>query len=210
MTPEIQVNGKTVEVDLTGAETLSDIIAIVTDKSFEPDETIVNAIVNDQKMDKASLASMADVPASEISSVSLSTVKSPQAKTAELLNEMGNYLNGLSSGIGEVADVFRVGSPEKANAMLLDALGGLSAFVELIQATKMVSKTDLSIISKDGVTMESLEERLLGVLRDFQKGQEDNDWVTVADLLEYELSPLLEGWISLIPEMEKALLGNDH
>ncbi|MGK7345956.1 MAG: hypothetical protein ACNS63_09135 [Candidatus Nitrospinota bacterium M3_3B_026] len=207
MAPQIKLNGETIQVDPAGAETLSGLLKLISEERFGPDEVITDIVVNGERLEPEEAADFAvDAPLGQISSLSLTTASSPQAKGAQLLAEMGEYLKRLTGGMSLLADTFRVGKPEEANTLLVDALSGLSAFVELLQTAKMLSRTDLSSLTLDGESMTSMEEKLLGVLTDFKEGQEAGDWVTVADLLEYELAPQLDWWKGFIPKMETELL----
>jgi len=204
--PEIKVNGEAVEVDLSSAKYLSEVLDALARDNLGPDEIITGITLNNARVEKESISTVGATPLSGIASLDISTHNSPQVKAAMLLGEMRNYLQTLADGAGEVSDTFRVGSPEKANAMLHDALSGLSALIELIQTAKILSRSDMSEFVVEGMTMSALEEKLLETLTDFEKGQKDNDWVTVADLLEYELAPIIDKWIAFIPLMEAELL----
>lgn len=206
MAPRITLNGETIQVDPAGAETLSGLLKVISEERFGPDEVITEIAVNGESLGPEEAADLAAAPLAEISSISLATASSPRAKSAQLLSEMGEYLKRLTGGMSSLANTFRVGKPEEANTLLVDALSGLSAFVELLQTAKMLSRADLSDLALDGESMASMEEKLLGVLTDFKEGQEADDWVAVADLLEYELVPQLDWWKSFIPKMEAELL----
>jgi len=202
----VKLNDEVIEVDTAGVETLSDLLREVSGKRFEPHELIVDIEIDGKPVEEGSWESLKEAPVSGMSSVSISTIKSLEEKTVQLLREMNIYLERLMEGMEEVADAFRMGASEKANSMLYDALEGLSAFTEIIQTAKSLAKTDLSDLSLNNETMSSQEERLLAVLKSVKSGQEDSDWVSVADLMEYELAPLIEKWREFIPMIESELL----
>ena len=60
----------------------------------------------------------------------------------------------------------------------------------------------------NGKSIEENEGRLLDITGEMKQSQERKDWITVADLLEYELGPLMTEWQKMIPAIEEQVLGS--
>jgi hypothetical protein len=208
MSINIQVNDENLALDLSDVTDLASLVKKIKSAKFEPGELIVSLTVDGERMDVGALETEGNpTSVSEISSVQIATIKRPFEKAAELLRGMGEYLGRLSEGVGGVADKFRIGSEEEANTLLGKALDGLGVFTELLETVKHLSKTDLSaIVDETGEILSGKETRLLKALKDLEAAQVNKDWVLVADILEYDVAPLIGEWRKLLPLVERELL----
>ncbi|VAX15321.1 hypothetical protein MNBD_NITROSPINAE03-574, partial [hydrothermal vent metagenome] len=161
---------------------------------------------NDTLVKEDAVASIGETPISEIRTVSFNTAKDPAEKVVDLLKKMGAYLEGFSAGVCEVADQFRMGSPEEASRILLQAIEGIGSFIELLSAVRLVTGSELSDLSYENKSLKEREEKLLDITKKIQASQEEKDWITIADLLEYELGPLMTEWKEMIPLLESEVL----
>lgn len=208
MSVKIRVNGEDLGVDQSGLADLASLVEKIRTARFEPGELIVSLTVDGERVDVGALEKEGDpTPVSQISSVEIVTIRKPLEKAAELLRGMGEYLGRLSEGAGGVADKFRIGNEEEANTLLGKALDGLGVFTDLVETVKNLSKTDLSLIADEGgESFAAKEERLLKALKDMEGAQINKDWVLVADILEYDVAPLVGEWRRLLPLVERELL----
>lgn len=208
MSINIQVNDDSFAVERSGVADLAGLVGEIKAAKFEPGELIVSLTVDGERMDVHALETEGNpTPVSEINSVQIVTIKRPFEKAAELLRGMGEYLGRLSEGARGVADKFRVGSEEEANTHLGKALEGLGVFTELVETVKNLSRTDLSVIPDEaGESLSAKEARLLKTLKDLEAAQTNRDWVLVADILEYDVAPLIAEWRKLLPLVERELL----
>lgn len=207
MEPVVTLNGKVLEVEFDGMSSFSDIIESVAKAHLGDDEMILEIAINGEPLNGSSISSVGAKPISEIKAVSLITKSDAGEHVAELLSRIGEYLNQLAPGLQEVSNMLRTGGVEKANAMLVDALDGLTSFLELLDISKKIMEEGASdkIVNADGESLNSVEIRFTKILKDIMDGQEAEDWVTVADLLEYELSPVIEEWRDFIPQMKGSI-----
>lgn len=208
MSVKIRVNGKNLDMDQSGVTNIADLVEKIKKEMFEPGELIVSLTVDGDRMDPGSLDAPGNLmPVSQAASMEIESMKRPLEKAAELLRAMGDYLGKLSDGAGNVADKFRIGEEEEANAQLGRALDGLGVFTELVETVKNISRTDITAIADGaGESLGSKEARLLKSLKEMEGAQMNNDWVLVADILEYDVGPLINEWKTLLPLVERELL----
>ena len=208
MSVKIRVNDDNFDVDQSGVTDLGGLVGKIKMARFEPGELIVSLIVDGERMDVGALEAEGNpMQVSQIASVDIVTIKRPFEKAAELLRGMGEYLGRLSEGAGGVADKFRIGDEEDANTQLGKALDGLGVFTDLLETVKSLSRTDLSVVADEsGEGLGAKEGRLLKALKDMEGAQVNKDWVLVADILEYDVAPLIGEWRALLPLIERELL----
>lgn len=202
----VKLNDEVLDLDMEGMSKIGDIYEKLTSEFFDDKEIVTEIHINDRIVDTEDFLATLDTSLEDVERLSFKTLKNPARQVASLLGKMNGYLSGFAVEIDKVADKFRLGSIEEANVSLLEAIDGLVALNELLSTVRMVSSPDINTLQNAGKSMEDLEKGLLDVTEEIRKGQEGQDWVTVADLLEYELSPLMKEWKEMIPHLEKEVL----
>ena len=109
-----------------------------------------------------------------------------------LANNLGNakeYLEKLIPGFQQAADLFRMGNEQEAHKFYLQILDGIDWF----------SQVGLNIVKSwgkeiEGQSLEDRQETLTGLMAQMLEANQNQDWVLLADLLEYEMIPYYEGW----------------
>lgn len=208
MSVKVRVNGEDISVDCSDVTDLAGLVDKIRVHSFAPGELIVSLNADGKHVDVGEMETKGDsTPLSDLGVVEIETIRRPLEKAAELLRGMGDYLGRLYDGAAGVADKFRMGSEEEANSLLAKVLDGLGVFTELVDTVKKLSKTDLAQISDEGgESLTSKEDRTLKTLKELETAQTNKDWVLVADVLEYDLAPLMNEWRRMLPIVEKELL----
>ena len=120
-----------------------------------------------------------------------------QDLVANNLTNAKEYLEKLVPGFQKAADLFRMGNEQEANQYYLQILDGVDWFSQVI----------LTIVNAQENIFEaqSLEERqkkltdLMGQMLEANKNQ---DWVLLADLLEYEMIPFYKVWQEVLSEVK--------
>jgi len=98
----------------------------------------------------------------------------------------------LCEDFGRIADSFRMDDEVKANNHFALAVDNLQTFFRIVQEALLLIGRNFNDLRIDGMPMTAYMEQFgakLGELIDVQK---NHDWVLLADLIEYELAPLLK------------------
>ena len=109
-----------------------------------------------------------------------------------LANNLGNakeYLEKLIPGFQQAADLFRMGNEQEAHKFYLQILDGVDWFSQVV--VNIVKSWGKEI---EGQSLEDRQETLTGLMAQMLEANQNQDWVLLADLLEYEMIPYYEGW----------------
>ena len=85
-------------------------------------------------------------------------------------------------------------------AQIIDPLRALVVF---INSTRIDLKWDFENEQIDGHPIVENWEKLHSVIDELKLTQEEGDWILYADLLEYELVPVLNVWVNIFEEKSK-------
>lgn len=112
----------------------------------------------------------------------------------DMLNNIQEFHGALDIELSRTADEFRIGNVEKSNEMFARCLDGLQILVKTTISVANLLQVDSTEVKAGNQKMEGVVNRVSEVLSELINAQMNNDSILIADLIEYELSPLLEDW----------------
>jgi hypothetical protein len=118
----------------------------------------------------------------------------------EFFAEAAAALALLGDKVPRLAELFRRHDLKPANeglSVLASELGDLVAMIGVMQGPLAVDPARLVI---DGVPPAEQIARLGSWLESLVAAQTSEDWLTIADILEYDLEPLVLGWKGVLQE----------
>lgn len=98
----------------------------------------------------------------------------------ELLKTVDNYLYNLRNGIKNVSDLIQEGKEQEALNIIAQIADGLQWVEEAINATKYYHDNKLSL------------KEMNEFLKEISEALENEDYILVSDLFEYEIMPIMK------------------
>ena len=190
------------KISINGSET--------QDPSFQGEtlEEVMNAIV---KSRQNSYIRRVWLDGQEVSSDSQDILKtSPtsvgllELELAELQDLLANnltnakdYLVRLIPGFQKAADLFRMGNEQEANQYYLQVLDGIEWFSQVVII--IVSTQENKSEEK---SLEERQKKLTDLMSQMLEANQNQDWVLMADLMEYEMIPFYKDWEAVLSRIE--------
>jgi hypothetical protein len=193
----INLNNEDVQWDAKGKTVLGDLLEDFVAARFFKDEFIATITVNGTRMSETDMLVAKDTPVSEVASLRI-TSDTFRNVSVNALESIGEYLDGLSELIKSSAEHFRMAGEPEANAYFVKCLDGLQTFVGIIDKVKNINSLDFQKINYKSTTISKKEASLLESLNSIYETQSKKDWVSMADMLEFELSPLIIEWKEIL------------
>ena len=109
-----------------------------------------------------------------------------------------DYLKKLIPGFDQAADLFRTGNEQEANKYYIQILDGMDWFSEVVNV----------VMSSEGEGQEpenSLQVRqakLTDLMSQMLEANKNQDWVLLADILEYEMIPFYKEWQTILSKLK--------
>jgi len=110
-------------------------------------------------------------------------------KMLELLESIELYLPKLVAASANMAEDIQAGNEGQAFVILKDYIEGMMWLTEAISTIKSINSEYLATVN--------LEE-LTGKLRDLEQAMSSQDYVLLADILEYEIQEILKDYLSSV------------
>ncbi len=128
----------------------------------------------------------------------------PVALLVRCLADAAVGIERLCDGAITLADQFRGHDIAGANANLAELGENIRALVQLVEALRMPLGINVDRLLWDGRPVPSHLEELAELVQSLIGAQEGHDWLTVADIIEYDLEPALRRWNSILLALHSA------
>lgn len=142
----------------------------------------------------------------------LSTVLGTHPGEAGVKDLVREGVQNLETSLGEVVPAllrvssdYRLGRDQAANSGFGQCLEALRSVIELVAKFREVSASGAFPDIPASLTFAGHDQRLLGLLNEMSSAQQGRDWIFLADLIEYELVPILKEMAGGLPEALRAL-----
>jgi len=192
---KLLINGKEEAVSCMG-ETLGDLVLHI-EKEGVVGGNVVRSIQIDGKESSPDSPVARKTPLSEIETLEMEIFTLSDIVNKNIENADA-YLIRLIPGIEKSVELFRVGNEQEANKFFINIIDGidwLSQVLDMILAAKAISPDTVF----DGKSIQDRRTSLVDFTQQMVDANKNQDWVLLADLLEYEILPYYQEWSNLLP-----------
>ena len=109
-----------------------------------------------------------------------------------------DYLEKLIPGFDQAADLFRMGNEQEANKFYIQILDGMDWFSEVIN---IVMDSEFKRSAPEG-TLRLRQAKLTDLMSQMLEANKNQDWVLLADILEYEMIPFYKEWQTILAKLK--------
>jgi hypothetical protein len=110
----------------------------------------------------------------------------------------------LAAGAERVGEAFRGFDVSRASQDLQELATGIGTVVAIAHALSQAVGVGLDAVGRDGRTANDLLESLSSQTDELIRARESEDWITVADIIEYDLAPLLHQWPAVFETLRQS------
>lgn len=201
---EVYLDGKPLDGGLAGGN-LQEMLQTLMDSSLTHDRTLTEVRVNGQPYEEARLGAASALDRESIERLEVETLDARQVGL-HFLGNAGQYLSTLASAVERVAEMYRVSDEGEASEHYVACLESLQLFMQVLQTTRDALALDFEAIRTDGISLEQRLERLAALVQELLSAQEQEDWVLLADVLQYDLCLQLHDWRRVMPLIREQAL----
>ena len=195
---EILLDNRSAKIKAGDAENLEEILAWIMTDQIKPNQAIAAVKLNGEVYSEKRPHDALGIPVSAIKTLEIDTVNTEEIGR-HFLENGALQLDSIIQGALKISEYFRIADEQEANEQYMDFLESIHLFLKMFTEVKHVFNLNLDlIVCKNGCAEERLV-KLAAMLDELIKAQEQEDWIMLADLLEYELAPLLEEFKLILP-----------
>ena len=185
------------ESDFEG-ETVSAILDAMVQQT--PGSYIRRIWLDDQEFPSDDREALQKKP-SDIDSLEVELANLKDLVATNLANAL-DYLKKLIPGFEQAADLFRAGNEQEANKYYLQILDGIEWFSQVVSVIMSPDEGETELPDTDDESLEVRQKKLTDLMSQMLEANENQDWVLLADILEYEMVPFYKDWEKILSKLE--------
>ena len=194
----IIIDGRPMDMNMAAFSNLEEILVQVIKDDYLEKRVVTDVLLNKEPFNEIYPHQAEDIEVSEIETLEIQTVPLNEM-AGSVTEELYKVIHIMGEGSREIARLFRQADDAEALEMLQDLLEVTREFlgmVGLLRYEYVTPGTD----SIDGriETISSLLGEMIEVL-------ENEDWILLADLLEYEFLPTVKDWENVIGSLRNVI-----
>lgn len=187
----ILIDGRKQDMDVSSFQNLDQIFIKVMEDGTLEDRVVTDVFVNDKPFSEIYPHQAEDIDLSDVKTVEIRTLGVAEV-AVEITRELYKVVTLMGEGATRVAEMFR--QAEDAEA--------LETYQDLLDVTRdfigMVSVLRGEFALKDHKEFLEASDQLSVLFSEMTEVLENEDWILLADLLEYEFLPAVNRWKKVV------------
>jgi hypothetical protein len=190
----ITIDGKQYDIGSQNFENLEQVFNKVVEDGHLEDRIVTDVKINEEPFTEIYPHQAEDMEMSEIDSVEIVTMGTDDM-AVEITLELYKVVNIMAEGSKRIAELFRQADDAEALETYQDLIDVMRNFLNMIGVLR-----DQYSLKDHPEFMDSAEE-LNNMFTEMGSVLENEDWILLADLLEYEFLPAVEKWKKIIKQL---------
>ena len=195
---KVSINGVAQEESDFEGETVSAILDSMVQQT--PGSYIRRIWLDDQEFPSNDREALQKKP-SDIDSLEVELANLKDLVATNLANSL-DYLKKLIPGFEQAADLFRAGNEQEANKYYLQILDGIEWFSQVVSVIMSPDEGETELPDTDDESLEVRQKKLTDLMSQMLEANQNQDWVLLADILEYEMVPFYKDWEKILSKLE--------
>lgn len=192
----IAVDGRETGLSIQSFENLEQILVKVMEEKHFEGRIVTDVLVNKEPFSEIYPHQAEDIDAADIESVEIITVGTTEM-AVNITRELYKVVTLMDQGARRVADLFRKADDGEALEVYQDLLDVTRDFLGMIG----VLREEFSL--KQSQQFTSAADELSTLFSEMLEVIEGEDWILLADLLEYEFTPAVDRWKKIIAQLRE-------
>ncbi|MBA4356996.1 MAG: hypothetical protein C0405_04640 [Desulfovibrio sp.] len=190
------IDGHKSDLSFANFSNLDQVFVKVMEEGLLHDRIVTDVFVNDEPFSEIYPHQAEDIDASELRSVDIRTM--PVGEMAvEITRELYKVVTLMGEGASRVAELFRQADDAEA----------LETYQDLVDVTRdflgMIGTLRGEFSLKDYREFEEASNQLSTLFGEMTTVMGNEDWILLADLLEYEFLPAVNRWKKVVAQLRE-------
>lgn len=195
----IKIDGNVSELKISEFANLEELLKTLAEQDSLQGRVITDVLVNGQPFSEIYPHQAEDMGCAEIESVEVRS-EDMGKMAVNMAQEMHKVANMMRSGAENVARLLREDKQNEALELLQDLLDVTRDFMGLLNLLKE------KYLGGPDDAMALKTEEFSGLISEMSEVLENEDWLLLADLLEFEFVPACDAWKSMSDSVHKQLM----
>jgi hypothetical protein len=201
----LRIDGCDVSLDLSAGSTFGVVLAEAGRKVASEGRVVSRIVADGREISTRFEREMADRPVAGINGIEISTT-TPDAMFREALDGAVDLSLAIRSDVVTILSSLRAGDLAAAGPRYATCIESLGTFFQLAGAVFNAIGAGvfpLAVRPGSAVELPSPPIATAGILQRLLRTQKGNDWNAVADILEREILPNIDGWSAFFKALKE-------
>ena len=195
----IFIDGQQTNMNMHNFDNLEELLVGVMNDRYLENRVVTDVLINEESFSEIYPHQAEDLDMEEVHQVEIKTVQSSQMGV-NISRELIKVIQLMKQGGRRVADLFRQAEDAEALETYQDLLDVTRDFLGMINLLR--EEFDL----KEQKVFNQAMEELSDLVSEILEVQENEDWILLADLVEYEFLPVVEKWKKVVTQLQDEVL----
>jgi hypothetical protein len=195
---KVSINGVEQEESDFKGDTLGAILDSMVEKT--PGSYIRRMWLDDKELPSDDWEALQKNP-SDIDSLEVELANLKDLVATNIANAL-DYLKKLIPGFEQASDLFRTGNEQEANKYYLQILDGIDWFSQVVTVIMKPDDGETELPDADDESLQVRQKKLTDLMSQMLEANQNQDWVLLADILEYEMVPFYKDWENILSKLE--------
>ena len=184
----IIVDGRNSGKEISNFANLEEILVDVMEEEGMESRVVTDVLVNNELFSEIYPHQAEDISTASINSVEVRSIEASEMALA-IAGEMEKVAVMMKKAAHEIARLFREGTNADALDLLQDLVEVIRDFLSMLN----LLRTQYLKTAGD-ISLNLQGDKFAELVSEMNEVMEGEDWILLADLLEYEFAPLCEAW----------------
>ncbi|RJR45779.1 MAG: hypothetical protein C4567_03115 [Deltaproteobacteria bacterium] len=195
---QVTINDQNLAVDFSHLRNLEEALVELNDKFIPEGQQLFQVEVNGQFFTERYPRESRYVTLGEVSTLDLKTV-SDEELARSILADAAGQVETLAQALEKSAALFRLAAEDEANHYFAQVLEALRWLLQTGEGACQVLEVDLQEVTSPQVgDVSDFLKRFQDLLEEMLQVYEEEDYILLADLMEYELLPMVTQWQKIL------------
>jgi hypothetical protein len=200
---QITLNDQTLPVDLSHLRNLEEALLELNEKFIPDGQQLFQVEVNGKFFTERYPRESRYVALGEVSRLDLKTVSDEELARSILIDAV-NQVETLVQALEKSAALFRLAAEDEANHYFAQVLEALRWLLQTGEGACQVFQMDLGQVTSPQIgDVSDFLKRFQDLLEEMLQVYEEEDYILLADLMEYELLPMVVQWQKILSQLSR-------
>lgn len=200
---QITLNDQTLPVDLSHLRNLEEALLELNERYIPDGQQLFQVEVNGQFFTERYPRESRYVTLGEVSRLDLKTV-SDEDLARSILSNAAQQVETLVQALEKSAALFRLAAEDEANHYFAQVLEALRWLLQTGEGACQVLAVDLNEMTSPQIgDVSDFLKRFQDLLDEMLQVYEEEDYILLADLMEYELLPMVLQWQKILSQLSR-------
>ncbi len=200
---QVTINDQNLAVDFSHLRNLEEALVELNEKFIPEGQQLFQVEVNGQFFTERYPRESRYVTLGEVSTLDLKTV-SDEELARSILADAAGQVETLAQALEKSAALFRLAAEDEANHYFAQVLEALRWLLQTGEGACKVLEVDLQEVTSPQIgDVSDFLKRFQDLLEEMLQVYEEEDYILLADLMEYELLPMVTQWQKILSQLSR-------